>query len=132
MQWLRGRALDCQLRESGFESCSAMLQPWASFFTLHCSSSIGCINEYLAIDRGGYVYKQPSHINCSMWIKCQHKFWMYSVGYSHFLINTCIYIHICRQTHTHTHTSVHIHTNTSTYTQINAHTCTSTHKQTHT
>ena len=26
------------------------------FFTLHCSSSLSCINEYLAIDSGGYVY----------------------------------------------------------------------------
>ena len=38
------------------------------FFTLHCSSSISCINEYLAIDRGGYVYEQPSRINCSIWL----------------------------------------------------------------
>ena len=33
--------------------------------TLHCASSPSCINEYLAIDRGGYVYEQPSRINCS-------------------------------------------------------------------
>ena len=26
------------------------------------------LNEYLAIDSGGYVYKQPSHISCSMWL----------------------------------------------------------------
>ena len=29
------------------------------FFTLHCSSSLSCINEYLAIDSGDYVYEQP-------------------------------------------------------------------------
>ena len=36
-------------------------------FTLHCSSSISCMNEYLAIDSGGYVcMKQFLRINCSM------------------------------------------------------------------
>ena len=43
----------------GFESYAAVLKPWASFFTLHCSSSLSCINEYMAIDSGGYVYEQP-------------------------------------------------------------------------
>ena len=37
-----------------FESCAAVLN-WAVFFTLHCSSSLSCINEYLAIDSGGYL-----------------------------------------------------------------------------
>ena len=62
-QWLRGRALNSRLREPGFESCAAVLKPSARFFTLHCSSSLGYINEYLAIGSGGYVYAQPSHIN---------------------------------------------------------------------
>ena len=62
-QWLRGRALHSRLGESGFESCAAVLKLWASFFTLHCSSSLKCINEYLAINSGGYVYKQPLCIN---------------------------------------------------------------------
>ena len=57
-QWLRGRASDSRLREPGFESCAVVLKPWANFFTLHCSSSLSCINEYLAIDSGGYVYEQ--------------------------------------------------------------------------
>ena len=67
-QWLRGRASDSRLREPGFESCAAVLKPWANVFTLHCSSSRSCINEYLAIDSGGYVYEQPSRINCSIWL----------------------------------------------------------------
>ena len=54
-QWLRGRASDSRLREPGFEPCAAVLKTWASVFTLHCSSSLSCINEYLAIDSGGYV-----------------------------------------------------------------------------
>ena len=47
-----------RLRELRFESCAAVLKPWAIFFTVHCSSSLGSINEYLAIDRGGCVYEQ--------------------------------------------------------------------------
>ena len=34
-QWLRGRASDSRLREPGFESCAAVLKPWASFFSLY-------------------------------------------------------------------------------------------------
>ena len=37
-------------------------------FTLHCSSSLSCINEYLAVDSDGYVYKQPFCVNCSIWL----------------------------------------------------------------
>ena len=65
-QWLRGRASGSRLREPGFESCAAVLKPWARVFTLHCSSSLSCINEYLAIDSGGYVYEKYPRINCSI------------------------------------------------------------------
>ena len=51
VQWLRGRASDSRLREPGFEFCAAVLKPWASFFTLHCSSSLTC--------SGDYVYEEP-------------------------------------------------------------------------
>ena len=60
-KWHKGRASDSRLREPGFESCAAVLKPWASFFTLHCSSSLSYINEYLAVD-------SLSHINCSKWL----------------------------------------------------------------
>ena len=36
------------------------------FFTLHCSSSLSCMNKYLAIDNGVYVNEQRSCINCSV------------------------------------------------------------------
>ena len=49
-QWLRSRTSDSQLRGPGFGSCAAVLNPCASLFTLYCSSSLGCKNEYLAID----------------------------------------------------------------------------------
>ena len=59
-QWFRGRASDSRLRGPGFESCDAVLRPWESCFTLHCSS---CIHVYMAIDS---VYEQPSRINFSI------------------------------------------------------------------
>ena len=37
-----------------------------SFFSLHCSSSLSYMNEYLAIDSSVCLYEQPSCINCSM------------------------------------------------------------------
>ena len=52
---------------------AAALKPWASFFTLHCSSSLSCLNEYLTIDSGGYVYEQPSRINCSIWLDASQR-----------------------------------------------------------
>ena len=77
-QWLRNRASDSRLREPGFESCAAVLKSWARFFTLHCSSSLSCINEYLATDNGGYVYEQPLRINCSIWLDgvCRDAVWV--------------------------------------------------------
>ena len=68
-----GRALSSRLREPRLESCIAVLTPWASFVTLHCSRSLSCINEYLAIDSGGYVYEQPSRINCSIWLDASQR-----------------------------------------------------------
>ena len=67
-QWLSGRASDSRLREPGFESCAAVLNLWANAPTLHCSSSLSCINECLAIDSGGYVYEQTLLINFSTWL----------------------------------------------------------------
>ena len=65
------RTLDYE--NPGFESCAAMLKPRASLFTLHCSSSLSCVNEYLALDSGGYVYAQPSRINCSIWLDASQR-----------------------------------------------------------
>ena len=68
-QWLSGRASDYRLREPGFESCVAVLNPRTSlFFTLYCSGSLSCINEYVIIDSGVNVYEQSSRINCSIWL----------------------------------------------------------------
>ena len=72
-QWLRGRAPDSRLREPGFESCAAVLKPWASVFTLHCFSSLSCINKYLTV-----VYmctRSLPHINCSMWFDASQRSW---------------------------------------------------------
>ena len=31
-----------------------------------CTNSLSFMNEYLAVDSGGYLYEQPSRIYCSM------------------------------------------------------------------
>ena len=72
-QWLRGRASDSRLREPGFESCAAVLKSWGSFLSLDCTSSLRCIKEYLALESGGYVYEQPSRINCSIWLDASQR-----------------------------------------------------------
>ena len=70
-KWLRGRALDSQQRGPRFESCAAVLKPWASFFTLLCC----CINEYMAINCGGWVYEQSLRISCSIWLDVYQRSW---------------------------------------------------------
>ena len=72
-QWLRCIASDSRLREPAFESYASVLKHWARFFTLHCSSSLSCIYEYLAIGSGGYVYEQPWRINCSTWLDASQR-----------------------------------------------------------
>ena len=63
------RTLDYEYENPGV----AVLKHWASCFTLHCFSSLSCTNEYLAIDSGGYVYEQPSRINCSIWLDASQR-----------------------------------------------------------
>ncbi|KAK2186937.1 hypothetical protein NP493_182g04016 [Ridgeia piscesae] len=36
------------------------------FFHSTFSSSLSCMNDYLAIENTVYLYEQPSRINCSM------------------------------------------------------------------
>ena len=52
VQWCIGagaRVSDSQLRKPGCASS------WAIVFTLHCSSSISCMNEFMAIVSGVYL-----------------------------------------------------------------------------
>ena len=63
-------------RGSGVELriLAAVLKPWASFFhsTLLQFTQLNK-NEYLAIDNGGYVYEQPLHINCTIWLDASQR-----------------------------------------------------------
>ena len=43
------------------------------FFTLYCSSSLSCLNEFLTIDSGGYVYEQPSRSNYGIWLDASQR-----------------------------------------------------------
>ena len=44
-----------------FKSCAVVLKTWAIFVTLYCSSSLSCINEYMAIDSGVCVRAAFTH-----------------------------------------------------------------------
>ena len=44
-----------------------------SFFTVHCCNSLSCINEYLAIDSGGYMYEQPLRMNYGIWLDASRR-----------------------------------------------------------
>ena len=48
---LRGGASDSRLRGPGFETCAVGVKTLGKLFTLHCPSSLSCINEYLIIDK---------------------------------------------------------------------------------
>ena len=39
-----------------------------SCFTLHCSTSISCINKYQTIDRGGYLYTNRFRALIAAWL----------------------------------------------------------------
>ena len=67
--WVEVRTLDYENPGSNRE----LLKHWASFFTLHCSTSFSCLNEYLAIYSGGYVYEQPSRIYYSIWLDASQR-----------------------------------------------------------
>ena len=55
----RGRAAvrmsDPQSREPKFKSSCCRFKALAIVFIPRCHSSLSCINEYLAADRGGYL-----------------------------------------------------------------------------
>ena len=42
------------------------VEPWGNSLTLHCSSSLSCLNEYLAMDSDGYLYMNNPHIHCGL------------------------------------------------------------------
>ena len=46
------RTSDSQSREPGFESSYRRFEALAVSFILRCLSSLSCINEYMATDRG--------------------------------------------------------------------------------
>ena len=54
-QWHSGSGVELQtLQEENPDSNPVLpCQTVGTFFTLHCSSSLSCVNEYLAIDIGG-------------------------------------------------------------------------------
>ena len=70
VQWLRGRASDSRLWEENLCMPCCSVKTLGKFF-YSTLLQFSCITEYLAIDSGGYVYKQ--HINCSTWLDASQR-----------------------------------------------------------
>ena len=60
----------CFSAKSDYENLGSNPGCCGQVFHSNCFCSFSCINEYLAIDSGGYV---SSHINCSMWLDASQK-----------------------------------------------------------
>ena len=60
--------LDSRLSEIRAQILCCCVRLWASLFTLHCSSSLTCTNEYLAIDSGGHLHTTDLHILKVAWL----------------------------------------------------------------
>ena len=58
-----GRASDSRRREPEIDPVLQCEHLGQVCFTTHCSSSLICIDDYLAKDSGGYLYEPPSRIN---------------------------------------------------------------------
>ena len=82
------RVSDSRLRAPGFEFCTAvyiiLMTSYAPIsskiklsgqvvFTLHCSSSLSCTNECLAIDGGGYVYINNLRALIAAWLDASQR-----------------------------------------------------------
>ena len=61
------RSVDPKLRELGFES-HVLLSNLEQAITSHCSSSLSCMNEYLAIDSGGYLCMNNLRALIAAWL----------------------------------------------------------------
>ena len=48
-------------------------KPQVSSFTLHWSSSVSCMNKYLAIDSGGYVWISMFYPLIAVWMNASHR-----------------------------------------------------------
>ena len=62
-QWRELPTLD---KENPGSNPLLLCQTLGTIFTLPSSSSFSCMNQYLAIDSGGYLYMESLRINCYM------------------------------------------------------------------
>ena len=73
--WLEQRTSN---RENPGSSC-CRFKPWAILLIPHCLSSLSCINEYLAIDSGGYIMWMNSlRAVIATWINAPRRSWCWN------------------------------------------------------
>ena len=49
------------------------VKPGAGFFTLYCSNSLSCTNEYLVIDSGGYLCTESLRALIAAWLDASQR-----------------------------------------------------------
>ena len=54
------------------ETMCCCVEPWASLFTRHCSSSLSCVSKLLGIDSGGYVFMNRLDSLITAWLYPSH------------------------------------------------------------
>ena len=64
VRWRVGKNNGLSFEITLFRICLLCFEAYAISLTPRCFSSISCLNEYLATDRGGYVNEKSSHNNC--------------------------------------------------------------------
>ena len=64
-QWIELRTLNYD-NPVGILCCR--VKPWAGVFTIHCSSSLSCMNVYMTIDSGGYLCANSLRALIAEWL----------------------------------------------------------------
>ena len=73
--------METQPTRPGFEFSCSCFEAWAISFIPLCTSSLCCINEYLAIYSGGYVWDNSLRAVTAAWLNtCQRS--LVGVGFS--------------------------------------------------
>jgi len=68
-QWVKHQT------HSGDSVCGCCYENLAIFFTLRCSSSLSCMNEYLAIESGRYFWPNNLCAVIATWLNASQRSW---------------------------------------------------------
>ena len=67
------RALNSSLRDASSESWAVVLNLGLSLSAQHCSSSLSCMKDYMAVDSGGYVCTNSLPTLTAVWLDASQR-----------------------------------------------------------